>query len=186
MPKPTDPVKAELWKQRLSASHMGIKPWNLGVSRSEATKAKISLANKGRKRTPEQVERLRLTVVGRKHSEESKAKIRESNIGKNSGKFIGDKSPRWNPDKTKTQYPLGWTHTFKEQIRNRDGYKCQECGKHEVESMRRHDVHHIDYIKDNLDPQNLITLCRSCHIKTNTKRAFWTNHFDLKRQVQCA
>ena len=38
-------------------------------------------------------------------------------------------------------------------------------------------IHHIDYDKNNLDPKNLITLCQSCHIKTNYNRTFWMRYF---------
>lgn len=49
----------------------------------------------------------------------------------------------------------------------RDGFKCQECGKKDVL-----DVHHIDgkgstfpVPEQNNSIENLITLCRSCHRK---------------------
>ena len=62
-------------------------------------------------------------------------------------------------------YPLGWSKTFKEQIRYRDGYKCQSCGVSETELGQKVDVHHKDENKSNLTPENLVCLCRSCHIK---------------------
>ena len=74
-------------------------------------------------------------------------------------------------------YPLGWTKTFKEQIRFRDRYTCQICGCSEVENSKRLCVHHIDYNKSNLSVDNLISLCRSCHIKTNYKREYWQEYF---------
>jgi len=73
-------------------------------------------------------------------------------------------------------YPLGWNKTYKEQIRFRDGYKCQICGKPEIENIRKLDVHHIDYNKKNLDLNNLISLCISCHIKTNYNRNYWEEY----------
>jgi len=85
-------------------------------------------------------------------------------------------------------YPLGWTKTFKEQIRYRDGYKCQICGCSEVENSRRLDIHHIDYDKNNLAPDNLISLCHSCHMKTNTNainRIYWTEYFNNKKVNVC-
>ena len=182
--KPSCPVKAELWRKRLSEAGKGKKPWNLGVPHTEETREKISRINLGKKRTPEQIEKLRLTVIGRKHSEQTKAMIRESNIGKNSGKFIGEKSPRWNPNKISPRYPLGWNKNFKEQIRSRDEYKCQACGVHEAETMKRHDVHHIDYVKENISPENLVALCKRCHMKTNANREFWTEHFNSKKGLQ--
>lgn len=74
-------------------------------------------------------------------------------------------------------YPLGWNKTFKEQIRRRDEYKCQLCGLPEAECFRRLDIHHIDYDKKNCNPDNLITLCKNCHAKTNYNRNYWTNYF---------
>ena len=40
------------------------------------------------------------------------------------------------------------------------------------------DVHHIDYDKKNNSKKNLITLCRSCHAKTNFKRKEWQTLFE--------
>ena len=78
-------------------------------------------------------------------------------------------------------YPLGWTTTFKEQIRFRDNYKCQNCGCHEVENCRKLDVHHIDYNKENLNSDNLIALCQRCHGKTNGKdRDYWIKYYQDK------
>jgi hypothetical protein len=74
-------------------------------------------------------------------------------------------------------YPLGWTKIFKEQIRFRDNYKCQICGCHEVENCRRLDIHHINYDKENIEPNNLISLCRKCHAKTNFNREHWKSYF---------
>lgn len=62
------------------------------------------------------------------------------------------------------------------------GYKLsdQECGLHQDElsgRFKKHDVHHIDYNKFNCNPENLITLCKSCHVKTNHNRNYWINYF---------
>ena len=39
-------------------------------------------------------------------------------------------------------------------------------------------IHHIDYDKKNNNPENLITLCNSCHTKTNIKnRDYWKNYY---------
>ena len=91
--------------------------------------------------------------------------VSEKIKGKKNGQYVHGKSFK--------PYPLGWTKTFKEQIRYRDGYKCQICGKPEVENCRKLDVHHIDYDKENIDPENLTSLCKSCHMKTNGNRDYW-------------
>jgi len=57
---------------------------------------------------------------------------------------------------------------------------CCICGLHQDELTGWHkklSVHHIDYNKYNLNPDNLITLCVSCHSKTNHNREKWINHF---------
>ncbi len=96
----------------------------------------------------------------------------------------GNKHPNWIENKIRF-YPLGWTKTFKEQIRYRDHYKCQICGCPEIENGRRLDVYHIDYDKENLDVNNLISLCHSCHMKTNTNRDYWTNYFNIQKGIKC-
>ncbi len=95
----------------------------------------------------------------------------------------GENSSFWKGGISFKPYPLGWTQTFKEQIRYRDGYKCQICGCPEVECKRKLDIHHIDYIKENLAFKNLISLCRYCHTKTNNNRNHWKVYFQNKRRV---
>lgn len=61
----------------------------------------------------------------------------------------------------------------KEIIKKRDGYQCQLCKK----SKKILAIHHIDYSKGNSHPSNLITLCNSCHSKTNASRKSWLSIF---------
>jgi len=65
--------------------------------------------------------------------------------------------------------------TLKRSIRERDNYTCRICGKQQTEITFA--VHHKDYDKKNCNPDNLITLCRSCHSKTNQNRDYWLNYF---------
>ena len=51
------------------------------------------------------------------------------------------------------------------------------CGIPELETGKRSDVHHIDYVKENINEINLISLCRPCHIKTNSNRDYWKQYF---------
>lgn len=67
--------------------------------------------------------------------------------------------------------------------------KCQYCEKvfsvysSDVKRKEKgHDVHHIDYDKKNNNPENLITLCHSCHAKTNSNREYWTKTL-LERNI---
>lgn len=53
-----------------------------GNKHSEETKLKISNSKKGRKLTPEHIEKVRKTSTGRYHTEETKQKLRNINLGK--------------------------------------------------------------------------------------------------------
>ena len=60
-------------------------------------------------------------------------------------------------------YPLGFDMDLKEQIRDRDGRRCVNCGMDEKDSGERLCVHHIDRDKQNIDDSNLVSVCRVCH-----------------------
>jgi hypothetical protein len=50
---------------------------------------------------------------------------------------------------------------------------CQCCGLHQDNSQFVLDVHHIDYDKNNCNEDNLVTLCRVCHPRSNYDRDYW-------------
>lgn len=112
------------------------------------------------------------SFYGRKHTEENK----------NLMGHRGSDHPNWQggpPD----PYPEGFDIKLKKLIRERDFYTCQLCGKEEVEEDRALSVHHIDYIKENINPNNLITLCRSCNVKVNYGRESWKKFFQKKLKL---
>ena len=88
----------------------------------------------------------------------------------------GNKHPDWQGGISFEPYTIDWTLTLKKSIRERDKYTCQICGKEPATHC-----HHIDYNKKNCDPKNLITLCDSCHTKTNHSRDYWKNYFQIGR-----
>lgn len=83
----------------------------------------------------------------------------------------------WNWKGGSRDYPPGWAEFLREEIRERDGRKCVVCGRDETENRRKLHVHHIDYDKNNLSPVNLISLCNSCHPRTNFRRDEWRIRF---------
>lgn len=111
--------------------------------------------------------------VGKKRPIEVKEKIRNSLIGK----MAKDKSPFWKGGISFFPYSLDWTMTLKRSIRERDHYICQLCN--EQQSNKAFDIHHINYIKTDCSPDNLITLCHKCHMKTNYNRNYWINYFKI-------
>jgi hypothetical protein len=134
----------------------------LGAKLSEEHKRKIGEAAKGKK-----------YMLGKKFSEETKRKMSESHIG--------EKHWNWKGGFSYQPYPEDWTDILRDSIRQRDNYICQICGIHQDELtniFKVLDVHHIDYDKDNLCPSNLVSLCKSCHIKTNFKRENWIESFN--------
>lgn len=76
-----------------------------------------------------------------------------------------------------SEYGSEFDSSLKEKVRFRNSYKCQFCGCSQIENGRQLDCHHIDYNKKN-NTSNLISLCRSCHIKTNYKREYWKNFLE--------
>ena len=138
-----------------------------GKKHSEETKRKISEKAKGRKASNETKTKMREKGLKRHHSEITKRKISESRIGIKNWNWLGGVS--FEP------YGLDWTKTLRRAIRERDHYRCQLCGKPQED--KAHHVHHIDYDKKHNDPENLITLCSSCHLKTNYNRNYWFKYF---------
>lgn len=75
-----------------------------------------------------------------------------------------------------------FTEFFREKIRTRDNYSCQLCDKVEEVLGRALSVHHVYYDSETNDCSNdsdFITLCASCHMKTNYNRKYWTEFFQL-------
>ena len=88
-----------------------------------------------------------------------------------------EKNNNWQGGKSFEPYGLEFNEDLKEVIRNRDRRKCQLCEKTELENKAKLHCHHIDYDKRNNNPNNLISLCTKCHMKTNFNRNYWVNYF---------
>jgi len=90
--------------------------------------------------------------------------------------MTGEGSPVWNGGTSFEKYPVEFSKSYKDIIRERDEFKCQECGAVELEDDNL-SCHHIDYNKRSSSFYNVISLCRKCHGYTNFNRKYWTNHF---------
>ena len=84
-------------------------------------------------------------------------------------------------NKKEQVYPNIFNWELKEKILYRDNWKCTECGityrENQLISSRGLSIHHIDYNKQNCNEDNLISLCSSCHGRTNYNRDKWKKHF---------
>ena len=78
------------------------------------------------------------------------------------------------------EYSPLW-NDIRKSVYKRDKYRCQECGKH-CHNKTKIQCHHIDYDTTNNNLSNLITLCISCHGKTNYKRANWIKYNKQKME----
>lgn len=87
-----------------------------------------------------------------------------------------EKSGRWEGGKSFEPYPTGFNPSIKREIRKRDNYTCQLCEIPESKLAEHLSIHHVDYNKDNLSLDNLISLCRSCNSKVNHNRDKWIKH----------
>ena len=143
-------------------------------------------------RTAEHCEKLSIAMRGNRnqegsHSEETKSKISQSMEGNRNtlGKLYGEETrardrlakmgadnPAWQGGISFAPYAPEFNILLKQAIFERDEFTCQLCGIQPEDRKELH-PHHKDYDKANCDPDNLITLCHSCHSKTNHHREQW-------------
>jgi len=179
-----------------------------GKHHSEETKQAISIANKGRKCPPRTEEhRRKLSKANQRnkkqHSENTKRlwqdpkyrnKVIDSTTGlirgpearaniskgrKAVGNPSGFKASNWQGGKSFEPYSTQFTQKLREEVRQRDNETCQLCGLTSKGQEQALDVHHWDYDKNREDPYYFISLCHSCHSKTQGKsvRDYYENLF---------
>jgi hypothetical protein len=78
---------------------------------------------------------------------------------------VGDKNINWKGGIS--PYPREWKLFIKHDIWTRDKSTCQICGRLGKEGNDYMCVHHIDFNEKNCSLENLVLLCRSCHMKVH-------------------
>lgn len=173
----------------LGVGRLGKPSWNKGIPMTESTRAlQSSIAKgrvsgaKGKRWSIESIERIRI--------------IRKAQVNR-----AGPKGQPWSESRRKAEelrvkvpkvkvkpvikngkpYSPIW-HDLRKLIYRRDNYTCQECGAH-CHNKVGIACHHIDYDTLNNDLLNLITLCTSCHAKTNFRRENWIIHYREKMKA---
>lgn len=174
-------------REKMRLSHLGVPRYGdpANWKCKEETKRKISEAKKGQRGNP---------------ATEFKKGMTPWNKGKKTGiapwlgkkrlHMTGDKHPMWKGGLTLEIYPTEWNERLKEEVRKRDHYHCMLCDYVWKEEDRKPHVHHIDYNKKNCNINNLVTLCRFCHIKTSRNRDYWwrvlrrINYIELGKETE--
>lgn len=168
--------------------HTGKNNHFYGKKHTEHTKSLMSRPRKVKRKNLMIEDRIFRSIIFKSKrwhmTDETKRKLIDANTGrpgywtgktipqktrdKIAAKMSGRKSSTWNGGSSYLPYPPSWTSELKRLIRKRDG-RCMICGTTE----RRLGVHHIDYDKNNTNPQNLLALCSVCHGWTNHNRNYW-------------
>ena len=180
-------LKSKEHKKKLSESQKGrIGTWagkklseehkrNLSKAKqnmSDETKRKMSEAGKGRVFSEEHKKNLIEANKGRTHTTKTRRKMSKSHSG--------DKSHFWKGGISYLPYCTKFNWEFKERVRNFFYRTCFNCGKIESENTNRLCVHHVNYDKmvccNEIKPL-FVTLCNSCHSKTNGNRNYWEEKF---------
>ena len=85
---------------------------------------------------------------------------------------LGSGNSSWKGGISCEPYCYEWSFKeFKEYIKERDGNRClnPDCWG----NIHKLCIHHIDYNKKNCEPENLITLCKSCNSRANKDREWY-------------
>lgn len=155
-------------RMKLSNSHKGKIAWNKGLHFSDEYKYKMSLIKKGKKIKSHTEEHKRKISEALKNIPLSVETKRKMSLAQGGTGITGENS----------EYGSEFDSSLKERVRFRDGYKCRVCGCSQIENGKQLDCHHIDYNKKNNNENNLISLCRICHSRTNHRRNYWLEYFN--------
>lgn len=151
-------------KGKKCPQYSGENHWNWGNNMPQKSIEKMRKSLTGKKQSSEIIKKRFAWQDGYAHSPETKAKIGRANSGEGNGCWKGGIS-------SEPYAPVWIDKRFKAGIRERDNNTCQNPDCRGTDKTLT--VHHVDYDKKNCEPENLITLCRSCNGRANFNRDFW-------------
>lgn len=201
-----NPMKNPIISMKKGFAHRGKPSWNKGLTKETdervaknstlvkialnrpEVKAKMIASLKSTLNQPEIKVKQRAVRKGKTYeeiygdrAEELKAKNSASQKGKPKSvesvmKRSGEKHPNWQGGIANLSYPFEFNDEFKEFVRERYDHICMLCKLTQEQVGHTLNVHHIDYDKDNMDPDNFLPLCDSCHGPTTIRknRIYWT------------
>lgn len=178
---------SEKWKENLSKAKIGKKRKSF-TKKAKENMSKGRIGMKFSDKHKDNLKKHHKGMLGKKHRKHFKIIMSKKLKGRKfspkwkeklSKSHRGEKCHFWKGGISKNPYPVNWREILKESIRQRDNHVCQLCNKRQKNEALS--VHHIDYNKKNLNPNNLISLCRNCHRKTNNSREYWIKFFRRKK-----
>ena len=166
-----NPVRYWLGKER---EDMKGNQWNAGKPSS----------NKGKKWSKTFRKEISKTLKRLWATPEYRERMVAIHIAKKKGKM--ELHYNWVGGKSFEPYSTKFNGSLKRRIRERDSYKCQNCGLLEKDHWEKLAIHHIDYNKENCKSDNLITLCRKCNTIANFDRKKWKRYYRNKLAIAAA
>ena len=157
--------------------------------RSEATKEKMRRWHLSRplsEHHKEQVRKNHKGMGGKKHTEETRLKMRETALrnGTKPTPKKGAECWNWKGGTTPKNKLLRRSKQFVEwrkAVFTRDNYTCQECGERGGELHPDHIKPFAFYPELRVELSNGRTLCRNCHIKTDSWGHKATKNYGSRR-----
>lgn len=137
------------------------------MGHSPESREKISLTNKGKKRSAEFCERNGKINRGKKFSLETRTKISKARTGK----FRAEDNPNWRGGVTPFNELIRKSNEYKDwrdKVLKRDNYTCVLCGQWGGNLNTDHIKPFSLYPELRLDLNNGRTLCADCHRQTPT------------------
>ena len=164
--------RSEEYRKKLSKAAKGRPGYWVGKKHSEETKRKISENQIGKKHSEETKRKMSEAHKGWEVSEETRKKISEANKGRIMSQEWRNKIAiaMINKGRSDDYCSCFFDKEFAEYLRNDI---CSICEMTNEESLSKWgislDRHHIDDDKKNNHPDNIDTLCKSCHAKKHNR-----------------
>lgn len=169
---------SEETKQKLSIAKIGKNNPMYGKILPKKHRQKISKSNKNKTFSKEHRKKLSILATKRTISKDTRRKISKTLQGRKLPietiiKMSGSNYHFWKGGIAAEPYCDIWLDKeYKKSILERDNNECQnpDCWRKSIKL----NIHHIDYVKKNCHPKNLITVCISCNSRANSNRKYWT------------
>ena len=144
-----------------------------GRHHTKETKSRISFALKGIRRSIK-------TEFKKGGSENGGNGIKKGSVWSEARRIAEEKRIKVKKPiiKNGKEYSSNW-HDIRKKVYKRDNWFCQDC-RIKCHNKVKIQCHHINYNEKDNAFSNLITLCASCHAKTNFKRKDWILYFQKK------